>query len=163
MPAESSTLSFHNKIISSHKLFHNFFNDLKAHKARQKPSELHRVETWITSPASTRSAGLKGRSSVTRSSATTLATVYANTESQVSKGSICRHGDLEEKDEERGFPSQDRGILGKRARKTVEVPGQTLVCYIFILMYFSFSQELKSPLAFPLLPRSPALRVASAG
>ena len=74
MPAESR-LSLFNLVL------HNLLND---YEARQKPSELHRVETWITSLASTTTrsaAGLKGRSSVTRSSATTLATVHANTES----------------------------------------------------------------------------------
>jgi hypothetical protein len=151
--------------------WYNLANDLKDHKTGLP--ELHRVEMWITSLASRRSAaGLKGRSSVTRPRATsgssassialTLATVCTNAESQTSKGFAGRRGGLEEEegDEECEHPSQvcqDRATLGKRARKMTGVREQSRVHYIFILTVLSFSQELKRPLAFPLLSRSPAL------
>jgi hypothetical protein len=120
---------------------HHHANDYQDHKARLagQPS---RVETWITSFASPRSAaGLKGRPSVTRSRATSvsssssiavaLASVCTNAESQVSEGFICSSGSLEEEDEKCGYPSQDRDILRKRAREMAGVRGQTLVHYIF--------------------------------
>ena len=121
-------------------MVHNLCDDFEA---RQKPSERCRVETWITSLTSTRSAvGLKGWSSVIRPRATgissasstaavTLATVCTNAESQVSKGFLSSGG-LEEEDEKSGHSSRDRDILGKRAREMAEVRGQTLVHYIFI-------------------------------
>ncbi|KAN0105671.1 hypothetical protein V8E52_010790 [Russula decolorans] len=112
--------------------WYNLANDLKDHKTGLP--ELHRVEMWITSLASRRSAaGLKGRSSVTRPRATsvssassialTLATVCTNAESQMSKGFADRRGGLEEEEGDEKcehpsqHPSQDRGTLGKRARK----------------------------------------------
>ncbi|KAF8499774.1 hypothetical protein F5888DRAFT_111124 [Russula emetica] len=88
---------------------HNCVNDCEDYKARQiLSSELHRVKTWITSIA---------RPSVTRTRATSLATINSNAESQVSEGSVCRCGSLEKEDEKCGYPSQDREILGKRARE----------------------------------------------
>jgi hypothetical protein len=130
---------------------HNLHKDYKARKARQESSELHRVETWIASLTSTRSAaaaGLKRWFSVTRSRAAsessgssialTLATVCTNAESQVPESLVSRCGGLEEEDEKSGYPSQDGDILGKRAREVEmadsEVRGQTLVHYISILI-----------------------------
>jgi len=157
-------------------ILHNCFNDSEDIKACPEPSELHRVETWITSLASTRSAAdLKGWSSFTRSRATsvssassiafTLATVNTKAESQVSEGFSCRRGGLEEKekDEEYGYPSQGRNLPRKRAREMAEVRRQTLVHDIFISAVFFSSQELEDPLAFLLLPRSPASKAVSAG
>lgn len=159
-----------NSLTESSLYFHQLCTEFRLSRMRQES----RVETWITSLTSTRSAaGRKGQSSVTRSRATsassassiayTLATICTDAGSQVSESYSRKCSGLEEEDEERGNPSQDRNILGKRARKVAEARGQTLVHCIFILiLYFSFSQELKSPVAFPLLPRSPALKIVRA-
>jgi hypothetical protein len=77
-------------------------------------------------------SGLKGRSrsSVTRRRSTTSTKAYTNAESHLSEGSICRCGGLEEEDEDEDeeceHPSQDRNMLGKRARKMAEVRRQKL-------------------------------------
>jgi hypothetical protein len=119
---------------------HNCVNDFEDYKARQLlSSELHRVKTWITSlagPSVTRSR----TTSVSSASgiASTLATINTNAESQVSKGSVSRCGSLEEEDEKCGYPSQDRDILGKRAREMAGVREQTVVHYIFVLIVFFF-------------------------
>ena len=132
--------------------WYNLANDYNDHKAGL--TELHRVEMWITSLASRRSAAaLKGRSSVTRPRATsvssassialTLPTVCTNAESQVSKSFTGRRRGLEEDEEEEEeeevkeeeeedederceYLSQDRGTLGKRARKMARVRGHKL-------------------------------------
>ena len=116
-------------------------NSYKANKARKEHSELDRVQTWITSITSMRSAARKKGRSVahrrTRASsvAFTSAPVYTNAESHVSKGSISSDG-LEEEDENCGYPSQDRDVLAKRPRAMAEVRGKTLIQYISILIVF---------------------------
>ena len=79
--------------------------------------------------------GVKGQSSIIRPRAARVSSVsniaftsapaYTNAEIRVSKGPI-RGGGLEE-NKNCGYPSQDRNILGKRARKVAEVRGKTLV------------------------------------
>jgi hypothetical protein len=117
----------------------------KVNKARKEHSELDRVQTWITSITSMRSAvgWKKGRSVAHRrtrvpsasSVAFTSAPVDTNAESHVSKGSISSDG-LEEEDENCGYPSQDRDVLAKRPRAMAKVRGKTLIHYISILIVF---------------------------
>jgi hypothetical protein len=108
-------------------LLHNLCHDLEAFTAqqeRQEPAEaaeLRRVETWITSLA-TRSAGLKGWSSVTRPRATSVSSASSIA---VTLATVCTNagssGGLEEEDEKSEYPSQDRNILRKRTRQMAEV------------------------------------------
>jgi hypothetical protein len=105
-------------------LLHNLCHDYKAfmaHQERQEPAELRRVETWITSLA-TRSADLKGLFSVTRPRATSVSSASSIA---VTLATVCTNagsgGGLEEEDEKSEYPSQDRNILGKRARQMAEV------------------------------------------
>jgi hypothetical protein len=110
---------------------HNLANDFKDHEAGLP--ELHRVETWITSHTSTRSAaGLKGWASVTGMRTRSRATSVSSASSiAVTLATVCTNagssGGLEEQDGKSEQPSRDRDILGKRARQTAEVRGQTLV------------------------------------
>lgn len=137
-----------NSLTESRLLLHNVANDFEGYK-RQESSELHRVKTWIKSLASTRSAaGLKSWPFAARSRATsvssassvalTLATVCTNAESQLSEGFICKNGGHKKEDEECEYPSQNRDILGKRAREKAGVRRQTLFHDTFILIVFSF-------------------------
>lgn len=132
-----------NSLTESSLYFHHLVTEFKVPFVRQES----RVETWITSLTSTRSAaGWKGRSSVTRSRATSvssasriayaLSTVCTDARSQVSESFSRKCSGLEEEDEKCGNPSQDRDILGKRARKVAEVRGQTSIHCIFILIVF---------------------------
>ena len=147
---------------------HNLGNDIENFEAGVP--ELHRVETWITSHASLKGMGppsTRSRATSVSSAssiAVTLATVCTNG-SRVSRGFISSGG-LEEEDENCEYPSQDRDVLGKAGSQDGRGTwANSHLRHLHTNRIFLLVQELKSPLAFPVLLRSPALKkaVVSAG